>query len=742
MSVLDQQSSYIALGHDFDGREDYQQKQRPGTGDDFSRTEGPNGINGGLSPWVPRFDRRDFLKLLGGGLLVCLSPEVGWSQESGRGFGGHELPKDISAWLHIDADGRVKVFTGKVEVGQNIRTSLAQAVAEELRVPFDSIAMVMGDTDLVPWDMGTFGSRTTPTMSPQLRNMAVAGREILLEMAAKRWNTDASTLVAASGKITMPDGSKSLTYGELTGGEDLVRTVGDPPLTPATEWKIAGTPVPKANGLDFVTGKHKFPSDIARPEMMFGAVLRPEGFNAKLLSLDTSAAEKIPGVRVVRDGDFTGVVAPDAFTAQRAVAQIQAKWDVPQQQGNQGLFAYLKANPEGRAGDPEHQAGSVDQAYAAAEVKLDSQYTVEYIAHTPLEPRAAVAEWNNGKLTVWTGTQRPFGVRDELIEIFELPPKQVRVIQPDMGSGYGGKHTGEAAIEAARLAKAAGKPVKLVWTRQEEFTWAYLRPAGLIEIKAGAHRDGTLVSWEYHNYNSGPAAIGTPYEVTNQLVQYHPSRSPLRQGSYRGLAATANHFARESHMDEMAHALKMDPLAFRLKNITNPRLRAVLEVASDKFGWTSAKAAPDHGIGIACGTDKGGFIATCAEVSVDPSTKKVKIRRVVQAWESGAIVNPDGLRNQVQGAMVQAIGGAIFERILFANGRIQNSLLSKYRVPRFGDTPQIEVVLLDRKDLPSAGAGETGIVGLAPAVGNAIFAATGARLRHMPMTPDDNIVRA
>jgi isoquinoline 1-oxidoreductase len=688
-------------------------------------------------------DRRDFLKLLGGGLLVCLTPIPSFAQESGRGFGSHELPTDISAWIHIDADGQVKVFTGKVEVGQNIRTSLAQAVAEELRVSFDSITMVMGDTDLVPWDMGTFGSRTTPTMAPQLRNMAVAGRELLVEMAAKRWNTDGTKLVAASGKVTTPDGSKSLSYGELTRGEALVKSVaGDPPFTPATEWKIAGTPVPKANGRDFVTGKHQFPSDIVRPEMMFGAVLRPEGYNATLQSLDISVAGKIPGVKVVRDGDFNGVVASDPFTAQRALAAIHAKWNVPTQQGNQGLFEYLKNHPEEEGERPDHVAGSVSEALSGADVRLESQYTVEYIAHAPLEPRAAVAEWNNGKLTVWTGTQRPFGVRDELMEAFKLPAEKVRVIQPDMGSGYGGKHSGEAAIEAARLSKAAGKPVKVVWTRQEEFTWAYFRPAGLIEIKAGARRDGTLVAWECHNYNSGPAAIGTPYDVANQLIQYHPSKSPLRQGSYRGLAATANHFARESHMDAMAHAAKIDPLAFRMKNISNPRLKAVLQAAADKFGWADAKSTTGRGYGIACGTDKGGFVATCAEVDIDPASKKVKIRRVVEAWESGAIVNPDGLRNQMQGAIVQAIGGALFERILFGNGRIENPAFSKYRVPRFSDTPQVEMVLLDRKDLPSAGAGETGLVGLAPAVGNAIFAATGVRLRSMPMTPDNNIIRA
>jgi isoquinoline 1-oxidoreductase len=686
-------------------------------------------------------DRRDFLKVLGGGLLICLADLPLWAQESGWTFGSHELPKDVSSWLHIAADGQVKVLTGKVEVGQNIRTSLAQQVAEELRVPFDSITMVMGDTDLVPWDMGTFGSRTTPTMAPVLRAMASAARESLTEIAAKRWGVDATELMASNGKVTEKKGSRSLTYGELTQGDNLVKVVtGNPALTPATEWKIGGTPVPKAGCRDFVTGKHKYPSDIVRPGMLFGAVLRPDGFNATLESIDISAAEKLAGVKVVRDGDFVGTVAPDAYTAQRAVTAIHAKWNVPAQPSNHGLFEYLKSNPEsGRDEAPQHVAGSVAQAMSSADLKLDEQYTVQYIAHAPLEPRAAVAEWDGDKVTVWTGTQRPFGVRDELMQAFHLSPAQVRVIQPDMGSGYGGKHTGEAALEAARLAKAAGRPVKVEWTRREEMTWAYFRPAGLIEIKAGARRDGTLVAWEHHNYNSGPAAIGTPYAVENQLIQFHPTNSPLRQGSYRGLAATANHFAREIHMDAMAYAAKMDPLDFRLKNLTDSRLRAVFEKAADKFGWGRVKSTPQRGFGIAGGTDKGGYVATYAEVEIDPATRNVRILRVLQAWDSGAVVNPDGLRNQVMGAMVQAIGGALFERILFANGRILNPHFAEYRLPRFKDTPQFDVILINRQDLPSAGAGETGIVGLAPAVGNAIFAASGVRLRNMPMAPHEAI---
>jgi isoquinoline 1-oxidoreductase len=683
-----------------------------------------------------QLDRRDFLKLCGGGLLVGLGASSR-AQEAG-GFREHELPKDVSAWVHIGEDSKVTVFTGKVEVGQNIRTSLAQLVAEELRVPFDAIEMVMGDTDLTPWDMGTFGSRTTPTMGPQLRTMAVTARQLLIEAAAQRWNADPSTLMAAEGRVTNPKTSHSLTYGEITHGQNLTETVsGDPPFTPASAWKIAGTAVPKAEGRDFVTGKHQYPSDIVRPGMMFGKVLRAAGFNSTLVSADTSGAEKMAGVQVVRDGELLGVVAADAWTAEQALSAIQAKWNVPPQISNKELFEYLKNNPET---DSREGAGfshvtplALQAAMATADVKLAQHYTAQYIAHAPLEPRAAVAEWTGGRLTVWTGTQRPFGVRDELAVAFRIPAAQVRVIMPDMGSGYGGKHTGECAVEAARLAKAAGKPVKVVWTREEEFTWAYFRPAGWIEIRSGAKRDGRLVAWEHHNYNSGPAAIGTPYNVANKVDQFHPTQSPLRQGSYRGLAATANNFAREVHMDELAHAVSMDPLEFRLKNLTDQRLRTVFQAAADHFGWGQSKPSAGHGVGIAGGADKGGYIATCVEVEVDPANKKVRLRRVVQAWESGTIVNPDGLRNQIMGAIIQAIGGALFEAIQFRDGRILNAHFADYRVPRFSDIPEIEVILVDRKDLPSAGAGETGIVGLAPAVSNAIFAATGIRLRDMPM---------
>ena len=689
-------------------------------------------VDGGLHHF--ELHRRDFLKLFSSGVLICACAGNTLAQESGRMSGGHGLPKDIAAWLHIGENGQVTVFTGKVEVGQNIRTSLAQQVAEELRVRFESVSLTMGDTDLVPWDAGTFGSRTTPTMGPQLRTMAVAAREMLLALAAQNWHAEAATLVAADGKVSNPKTGQSRSYGELTHGQKLVKVVdSDPVFTPASEWKIAGQAIPKADGSEFVTGRHPYPSDMTRPGMLYGKILRPSGFNAVLESLDDSAAKTYADVQIVRDGNFVGVAAADLWSADRALAVLKAKWKVPPQISDRTLFSYIKANADQGNSEPPDVMGSVAGALAAAEVKVSQSYTVAYIQHAPLEPRAALAVWQGDELTVWTGTQRPFAVRDELAAAFRTSPQNVRVLMPDTGSAYGGKHTGEAAIEAARLAKATGKPVKVEWTREEEFTWAYFRPAGVIDINSGARRNGTITAWECHNYNSGPAAIGTPYNIANQLIQFHPiDTPPLRQGSYRGLAATANHFARESHMDELAHAVNMDPLQFRLKNTTDDRLRAVFEAVAEKAAWGKQKSTAEHGFGIAGGFEKGGHVATVAEIAVGPA-KKVRIVRIVEAFECGAVINPNGLRNQIEGSIMMGIGGAMFEGVTFGIGRISNPHFSQYRVPRFSDMPQIDIVLLDRKDLPSAGAGETPIVGVAPAVANAIFAATSERLRAMPL---------
>jgi isoquinoline 1-oxidoreductase len=692
-----------------------------------------------------RFDfelgRRDFFKLLGGGLVLVFTLDALGSQESGRQEGesgrrapGGSTPNNVAGWLHIGEDGSISVFTGKVEFGQNIRTSLSQVVAEELRVPLSSIRVVMGDTDLTPFDIGTFGSRTTPTMAPQLRRAAAAAREALIDLGAEMWKVDRASIGVRDGKVIDERTDKSLAFGKLTRGQKLLKIISpDAPTTPADRWTVAGKSVAKVDGRQFVTGKHRYTSDIKQPSMLVGRVVRPSALNASLVSAHTRGAEVIPGVTVVQDGNFIGVTAPDAQMAARAVASIKTDWTASPQPSAPALFDYLRQ--QSTSAQSVSSQGSITEGLSKAEQKLDRTYTVAYIAHAPLEPRAAVAEWREGKLTVWTGTQRPFGVRGELAEAFHIPEERVRVIVPDTGAGYGGKHTGDAAVEAARLAKAAGKPVKIVWTREEEFTWAYFRPAGVIDVSSGASADGTITAWEFHNYNSGTAGIQNRYAIANQKIVFHQAKSPLRQGSYRGLAATANHFARESHLDELAQLLKMDPFEFRLKNVKDERLRAVLVAAAKAFGWPRSKSAPDRGFGIAGGFEKGGYVATCAEVAVDRATGKVKLVRVVEAFECGAIVNPDQLKNQIEGSIVMGIGGTMFEAIDFDNGKIVNARFSRYRVPRFSDVPVIETVLIDRKDLPSAGAGETPIVGLAPAVANAIFDATGARLRSLPLAP-------
>ncbi len=509
------------------------------------------------------------------------------------------------------------------------------------------------------------------------------------------------------------------------------------PITPAAQWTIAGKPIPKVDGRAFVTGKHQYTPDLHPEGMLHGKVLRPPSFGATLISCDDGAAKAMKTVVVVRDGDFVGVAAPSAHEAQRALDAIHAQWIEVPQISNKEIFSFLKQNAAAKTEDRfRKQKGSVEEGLAGAAHRLDATYNVAYIAHAPLEPRAAVAQWADGKLTVWTGTQRPFANRDELADVFHLPESSVRVIVPDTGSAYGGKHTSDAAVEAARLARAAGRPVKVVWTREEEFTWAYFRPAGVIEIKSSIAGDGTLTAWEFHNYHSGSSGIETPYVVANQRTEYHAVPLVLRSGSYRGLAATANHFARETHMDALAIAAKMDPLAFRMKNLSNARMRAVLEAAAKSFGWPRKKTQEGQGFGVACGDEKGSYVATCAEVAVDKKSGAVRVVRLVEAFECGAIVNPDGLRNQVVGAMIQGLGGALFEAIEFENGRIKNAHFASYRVPRFRDVPEIEAILLDRKDLPSTGAGETPIMAVAPAIGNAIFDATGVRLNNLPMVPN------
>jgi nicotinate dehydrogenase subunit B len=658
---------------------------------------------------------------------------------------GFDGPDD--AWVHIGADGVITAFTGKVEAGQGTRTALSLLVAEELAVPADTIRLVMADTDTSPFDFGTFGSRSMPHAAPPLRAAAAAAMRALTQAAADRFGLPDTDLTAADGWIAGPDGAPSASYGELAGGQRRVERVpSDAPVTPATAWRrAAGQPARAVAGADAVTGRKLFPSDLQLPGMLHGLALHPPATGATLRRANTAAAAAIDGVTVVADGEFVGVTAPDPRTARAALAAVEAEWDELPGPNPAELEDYLRSHPveaEGRFGVAGEEAGDPDQALAAAAVRRHATYRAAYVAHVPLEPRAALASWEGTELTVWAATSTPFRARGELAAAFGIDPAGVRVVVPDYGGGFGGKHGSAAALEAARLARAAGRPVRVQWSRRDEFIAGYLRPAAIIDVASGADATGTLTAWSFANVNSGSAGLLTPYRVPHRRQRYQPARSPLAQGSYRALAATANNFARESHLDEIAAAVGADPVEFRLRHLDDERLRTVLEAAAAEIGWPGDRGRPASGTGIALGFEKGGRVATAARVEIG-ADGSVRLARLVTVADCGAVVHPDGLVNQIEGAIAMGLGPALFEQIDFSAGRILNASMPEYRVPRLADVPaDITVVLIDRPDQPSAGGGEAPIVAVAPAIANAIDRACGVRLRSMPLIAAGRLPRS
>ncbi|MGD8501426.1 MAG: molybdopterin-dependent oxidoreductase, partial [Phycisphaerales bacterium] len=684
-----------------------------------------------------RLSRRAFVQLLGTGLLITVTEGISLGQR-GRSRGA----ATVAARLHLNRDGTITVMTGKVEEGQGPRAQLTQAAAEELRVGVDRINLVMSDTGLVPDDGITAGSRTTPSTVPAVRRGAAAARELLRRLAAEQWKVDRSSLGVRNGAITHKTTRKTVTYADLAKSKDVAEAFrqsipSDVTLTPVSEWKALGTSVPRPNSRDIVTGAHRYPSDIVRPNMLYGKILRPPSYGATLESIDLSKAKAMKDVVVVRDGQFVGCAAPSSLRAARALEAVAktASWKTVPHPSSKEIFSYLKEHARTGGRSRPRTRGSTDKALADASNVLSETYTVAYIQHTPMEPRAAVAEWKDGRLTVWVGVDWPQRAQRDLARTFDIPLDRVRAIVPDMGGGFGGKHSAEASEEAARLAKAARRPVAVHWTRAEEFTWAYFRPAAVIECKGGLDDNGSLVAWDFTNINAGGSAIDTPYAIANTRILSASSDSPLRQGPYRCLAATANNFARESFMDELAAAAGADPLAFRLAHLENARIRTVLEAAARHFDWPARrrKVTDEIGVGLACGTEKNSVVAACAEVRIDRKQREMKVHHVCEAFECGPIQNPANLTSQVQGCIIMGLGAALREEMRFEDGKILNASFAGYRVPRFKDVPKIDVHLINKTDIPSAGGGETPIIAIAPAIANAVFAATGIRIRSMPM---------
>jgi nicotinate dehydrogenase subunit B len=692
------------------------------------------------APWdLTPPGQRDWFAVLPEGLVVTRDPDpselVGWTTSAG-------------AWLHVGADGLVTAFTGKSEVGQDNRTALSTLVSSELGSRLVDVRLVMGDTDLCPYDEGTYGSRSIVDAGSLLVDAAATARLRLVELAAERLGAMATELATVGGRVTCIGDGRSVAFGELVAGRRLVDRAGAAGrLAAGNTTSGAGAPTPsdadlarRAAATEIVTGSRRYPSDLTRPGMLHGRVLRPPAPGATLRRVDTSAAAE-PGVAVLHEGDFVGVAAADPLTARRAQKAIVAEWDLPPAVAEADLWAHLRANQVDEDGweRPFHdEAGDVDRALREAAVSLEATYTTAYIAHVPLETHAALAEWgDDGRLTVWVGTQTPFEIRANLAEALGLPEAGIRVIVPPTGGGFGGKHGAPVALEAARLARAAGRPVTVRWSRAEDFGTGYFRPAALVDIRTGSDRDGRITGWETQILHAGFFGLEGPYDIPDHRYHFQPTRSPLPTGAYRAIAATANHFARESHIDEIASALEIDPIDLRLAHLPDARLADALRTVAERIGWGAPREA-GVGVGIAGGLDKDARVATAAEVRV-AENGALSVLRIVTVFDCGAIVHPDGVRNQVEGATIMGLGGALFEAIRFPDGTVTNGSMTDYRVPRFADVPTVEVILIDRPGEPSAGAGETPIVAIAPALANAIFAACGVRLRSMPLVPDGRV---
>ena len=689
-------------------------------------------------------DRRQFLQLVGGGIVVCFSiPDSLALQEGERRRGmGQELPEDFNAFLRIGEDGRVTGFSGKVEYGQGVITSLAQMLAEELDVPLESVDMVMGDTDLCPWDRGTFGSMTTRFFGPPFRAAAAEARAVLIELAAEQLQVTEERLKTKAGVVYEEAGQKKVSYAELAKGKKILRHVkGAAPKTPA-DFALIGKPVLRRDAREKVTGQAKYAGDVREPGLLHARILRPPVHGAKLIHADTSGAREIEGVQIMEDGDLIAVLHPYPDLAERALAKIKSEYDRPAPTvDDKTIFDHLlKVAPQGQT---VAEGGNLAEGRNAAHDVLEQTYLNSYVSHAPIETHTALAKIEGNNVTLWASTQTPFALKDAAASLLGLPAQNVRVITPYVGGGFGGRSNNQQALEAVRLAKLTGKPVQVAWTRAEEFFYDTFRPAAIVKIQAGVTESGLISFWDYGVYFAGERGAAQFYNIPHHRTVIYgsgwtaaPGSHPFATGPWRAPASNTNSFARESHIDMLAVKAGMDPVEFRLKNLKDERMRRVLQAAAKKFGWSPAKAPSKRGYGVACGIDAGSYVAHMAEVAVDKNTGSVRVKRVVCAQEMGLCVNPEGARLQMEGGITMGLGYALSEEVRFKGGEILHSNFDTYTIPRFSWLPRIETVIVDAKDSPSQGGGEPPIICMGALIANAVFDATGARLLQLPMTPE------
>ena len=685
------------------------------------------------------FERRDFLKLLGGGIIVFFTCDP--TELFGRGGRGPSYPTDLNAYLRIAEDGKVTVYSGKIEMGQGVVTSLAQEAADELGVALESIEMIMGDTDLCPPDSGTYGSMSTRFFGPAVRTAAAEAKAILLELAAEQLKVPKGSLGVENGVVFVTSDRKTrVTFGQLAKGQKITRKLEGKAVTKSVaEFTVMGKPAKRTDAVTKVTGAAHYAGDIRVPGMLYARILRPPAHEAKLKTADTAAAARLPGVTVVNQDGMIAVLHVDPEAAEKALESIKADWEVPAPAvDNLTIFDHIvKSLPTGRDTDPR---GDLAAGEKAAGVVVESTYRTSYGAHAPMETHTALANIEGGKATVWISTQSPFPNRDQIARALGFTTENVRVITPFVGGGFGGKNPAQQAIEAARLARITGKPVQVAWTRAEEFFYDTYRPAGVVRIRSGIDNAGKICLWDYNVYAAGSRSSEQFYDVPNNVIRVFGQGMgggphPFATGAWRAPGAPVNVFARESQIDIMAARAKADPLEFRLNNTSDPRMRKVLETVAQRYGWKKTISPSGKGVGIACSIDAETYVAEIAEVSVDKASGRVRVKRIVCAQDMGIVINPEGATMQMEGCIMMGLGYTLSEDISFKGGRIITTNFDTYQLPRFSWMPEIQTYLVKNDELAPKGGGEPAIVPVGAVVANAIFDATGARLYEFPMTP-------
>jgi nicotinate dehydrogenase subunit B len=685
-------------------------------------------------------DRREFLKLLGPGVFVLFSFEQDALEQTA---GQRGYPEDFNAYLKIGADGRVTCYTGKCELGQGISTALAQMLAEELEVPFDSVDTVAGDTRLCPWDGGTNGSRSVKYFGPALRAAGAEAREVLIELAAEKLQIPLGRLVARDGAVVDRESpARRIPYAELVGGRSIQRHLtAKPALKGPSAFKVCGKSLPRKDGLAKVTGKGLFAGDIRLPGMLYARVLRPPAHGAKLKNVDVSAVASAKGARVIQDGDLIAVLHATPDGAEAALGRIKADFDVPTATvDDTNILEKLTALAA--EGQVLEQKGDLAAGKELARTKFESTFFTPYIAHAPIETHTATAQVEKDETTVWTSTQRPFGMQEEIARALARPPEKVRIITPFVGGGFGGKSQGRQAVEAARLSKLAGVPVQVAWTREEEFFFDTFRPAAFVKISSGMDESNRIVFWDYRVFFAGERSSQIIYDVphyrtaTGGAARGAESPHPFGTGAWRGPGSNTNIFARESQVDIMAAKAGIDPVEFRLKNLNNPRMARVLKAAAEAFKWTPAKAPSGRGCGVALLDYLGAYVAAMAEVAVDKKTGQIRAKRVTVAQDLGQQINPEGIRVQMEGCVAMGLSSVLSEEIRFKGGEIRDRNFDTYQITRFSWVPEIQTVVVENPELAPQGCGEPTITAMAAVLANALFDATGARAFRLPLTPE------